>query len=71
MPRHLPANTAGGVTIRCNGLDTPWGADDLAAIAASNASAVVVPKVGSVAYLDNVAGRLTDAGAAGSPRCGR
>ena len=36
------------VTIRANGLDTPWGADDLAAVATSGAAAVVVPKVGSV-----------------------
>ncbi len=53
------------LTIRCNGLDTPWGADDLAAIAASTAAAVVVPKVSSVAYLDEVAAQLD---AAGAPR---
>jgi citrate lyase subunit beta / citryl-CoA lyase len=51
------------LTIRCNGLDTPWGADDLAAAAGSGASAVVIPKVGSVAYLDDVAARLDAAGA--------
>jgi citrate lyase subunit beta / citryl-CoA lyase len=51
------------LTIRCNGLDTQWGAADLAAIAASTAAAVVVPKVSSVAYLDEVAQRLDDAGA--------
>src|SRR4051794_36161041 len=39
------------LTIRCNGLDTPWGADDVAAAAQSGASAVVIPKVGSVRYL--------------------
>jgi citrate lyase subunit beta/citryl-CoA lyase len=33
------------VAIRANGLDTPWGAADLAAIAGSLADAVVVPKV--------------------------
>ena len=33
------------VAIRANGLDTEWGADDLAAIAQSGADAVVVPKV--------------------------
>ncbi|EIZ80247.1 citrate lyase subunit beta [Novosphingobium sp. Rr 2-17] len=33
------------VAIRANGLDTPWGADDLAAIATSGADAVLVPKV--------------------------
>lgn len=51
------------LTIRCNGLDTPWGAADLEAIAASSAAAVVVPKVGSVAYLDDVSARLDAAGA--------
>lgn len=33
------------VVIRANGLDTPWGADDLAAIAGSGADGVLVPKV--------------------------
>ncbi|HWL43801.1 MAG TPA: CoA ester lyase [Ilumatobacter sp.] len=51
------------ITIRANGLDTPWGADDLAAIATSGAAAVVVPKVGSAAYLDDVSARLDAAGA--------
>lgn len=35
------------VAIRANGLDTEWGADDLAAIAGSKADAVLVPKVNS------------------------
>ena len=51
------------LTIRCNSLDTPWGSHDLAAIAVSTAAAVVVPKVNSVAYLDEVSQRLDDAGA--------
>ena len=51
------------LTIRCNGLDTPWGVADLAAIATSTAAAVVVPKVSSVAYLDEVSSRLESAGA--------
>lgn len=51
------------LTIRCNGLDTPWGADDLAAAARSGVAAVVIPKVGSVQYLDEVADRLDAAGA--------
>jgi len=37
------------LTIRVNGLDTTWHADDLAAAAAAGPSAVVVPKVNSVA----------------------
>jgi citrate lyase subunit beta/citryl-CoA lyase len=51
------------LTIRCNGLDTPWGIDDLAAAAQSGAAAVVIPKVGSVEYLDQVSDRLDAAGA--------
>ena len=35
------------VAIRANGIDTPWGMDDLAAIAATQADAVLVPKVNS------------------------
>lgn len=33
------------LAIRANGIDTEWGAEDLAAIAASGADAVLVPKV--------------------------
>jgi citrate lyase subunit beta / citryl-CoA lyase len=51
------------LTIRCNGLDTPWGADDIVAAASSGASAVVIPKVGSVAYLDQVSALLDQGGA--------
>jgi citrate lyase subunit beta / citryl-CoA lyase len=56
------------VTIRCNGLDTPWGADDLAAATTSGAAAVVIPKVGSVAYLDEVSATLDAAGAPAAMR---
>jgi citrate lyase subunit beta / citryl-CoA lyase len=51
------------LTIRCNGLDTPWGADDVHAAASSGAAAVVIPKVGSVAYLDQVSTLLDRGGA--------
>lgn len=51
------------LTIRCNGLDTPWGVDDLAAAAQTPAAAVVIPKVSSVQYLDQVSDRLDAAGA--------
>jgi citrate lyase subunit beta/citryl-CoA lyase len=53
------------VTIRCNGLATPWGADDLAAAATSGAAAVVIPKVDSADNLDQISGHLD---AAGAPR---
>jgi citrate lyase subunit beta/citryl-CoA lyase len=51
------------LTIRCNGLDTPWGADDLAAAAEAGPAAVVIPKVSGAAYLSQVADALESAGA--------
>ncbi|MDO8378151.1 CoA ester lyase [Phenylobacterium sp.] len=50
----VAAVTAGGfgrreVVIRVNGLDTPWGADDLAAAAAVRPAAILAPKVSSPA----------------------
>ena len=51
------------ITIRCNGLDTQWGADDIAAAATSGAAAVVIPKIDSTRTLDDVSRRLTAAGA--------
>ena len=51
------------ITIRCNGLATPWGADDLAAAATSGAASVVIPKVDSVEYLNEIEQRLDAAGA--------
>jgi citrate lyase subunit beta/citryl-CoA lyase len=50
------------VVVRANGLDTPWGADDLAAVAASQADVVLVPKVGTA---DDIA--RYDAALAGAP----
>ena len=46
----VAAITGGGfggreMIIRCNGLDTPWGADDLAAAAKAGPDAILVPKV--------------------------
>ena len=43
------------LTIRCNGLDTPWGADDLVAAAAARPDAVVIPKVSGPDHLAAVA----------------
>ena len=43
------------LTIRCNGLDTPWGRDDLAAACDAGPAAVVIPKVSGGAHLDEVA----------------
>jgi len=52
------------VAIRANGLDTPWGADDLAAIAVSGADAVLVPKVSSRAEVARYHDALSPAPAA-------
>lgn len=48
----VAAVTAGGfgareLVVRVNGLDTPWGRDDLAALAAIGADAILAPKVSS------------------------
>ena len=40
------------IAIRANGLDTPWGKEDLQAIARSGAHAVVIPKVESTKMLE-------------------
>ncbi len=54
------------LTIRCNGLDTPWGRDDLLAAAAAAPAAVVIPKVDSSAYLDEISELLNQGGAPSS-----
>jgi citrate lyase subunit beta/citryl-CoA lyase len=51
------------LTIRCNGLDTQWGADDIAAAGSAAPSAVVIPKVDSVNAVDRVSELLDAAGA--------
>ena len=51
------------LTIRCNGLDTPWVEDDLLEAATSGVSAVVVPKVSGVEHLAHVVAVLDKAGA--------
>ncbi len=51
------------VTIRANGLDTPWHADDLRAIAEAGPAAVVVPKINSAADVAAVEKALEAGGA--------
>jgi citrate lyase subunit beta / citryl-CoA lyase len=51
------------LTIRCNGLDTEWGAADIASAGAANPSAVVIPKVDSLSSIEEVSKRLDAAGA--------
>jgi citrate lyase subunit beta/citryl-CoA lyase len=52
----MAAVKAGGfgrseVALRVNALETPWGADDLAAAAAAGPDAVLVPKISSAAHV--------------------
>ena len=49
--------------IRCNGLDTQWGTDDVLAAGAAGPAAVVIPKVDSVDDVDRVSARLDEVGA--------
>ena len=46
------------VVVRINALDTPWGADDLAAVCASGPHAILIPKISSVADVADVAARM-------------
>ncbi len=51
------------IAIRCNGLGTPWGKTDVAAIATSGADAILVPKVESAADVASIVALLAAAGA--------
>jgi len=46
--------------VRINGLDTEWGAEDAAAVAAMDCDAVLLPKVNSAADLDALAALIPD-----------
>jgi citrate lyase subunit beta/citryl-CoA lyase len=51
------------IVIRCNGLGTPWGKANVAAIATSAADAILVPKVESAADVGAIVSLLDAAGA--------
>ena len=51
------------IVVRMNGLDTPWGLDDLNAIATSGAAAILVPKVETARQVHEVEALLDKAGA--------
>jgi citrate lyase subunit beta/citryl-CoA lyase len=46
------------LTIRCNGIETEWGVEDLAVAASAKPSAVVIPKVDSVEQLNSISAQL-------------
>ena len=49
--------------VRINGLDTPWGRDDLAAVATCGADAILLPKVESAAMVEALERHMVEAGA--------
>ena len=51
------------LAIRVNGLETPWGEEDLRAVAGAGADAVLLPKVESAAMVEEAERRLRQAGA--------
>ena len=56
----VQALTTHPFAVRINGLDTPWGADDLKALAGTGVSVVVAPKVEDAAGVAALAPRLPD-----------
>jgi len=69
----MAAIAAGGygareILVRVNGLDTPWGVDDIAAVAGSAAHGIVLPKVESATMVQMAEDRLAGNGA--SPAMG-
>jgi len=54
------------IAIRVNGLDTPWGADDIKAAVAAGPDAILVPKINSAADVERAEEALNDAGAKGN-----
>ncbi len=54
------------IVIRCNGLGTPWGENDVVAIAKSGADAILVPKVESAGDVARIVALLDDNGAPAS-----
>ncbi|MDF1719639.1 MAG: CoA ester lyase [Minwuia sp.] len=52
--------------VRINGQDTPWGADDMAAIATSGADAILVPKINDAETVQSLVAAMDKAGAPAS-----
>ncbi len=56
------------LVVRINGLDTPWGLDDLKAVAAAGPDAVLLPKVNAAQQIEEVSALLERHGAPESTR---
>ena len=55
------------LVVRCNGLDTPWGRDDVAAFAALPLTALLFPKIESAAQVSEIATVVDAAGGESLP----
>jgi citrate lyase subunit beta / citryl-CoA lyase len=55
------------LVVRVNGLDTPWGRDDIQAVAAARPDAMLFPKVQTTGQIDAIVERMDAAGAAAVP----
>ncbi|MFC4272013.1 CoA ester lyase [Sneathiella chungangensis] len=68
------ANAASGgygkrdIIIRVNGLDTPWGKDDIIAAAKAGPDAILLPKVESAAQVHKLEKIMTEAGSPGKTK---
>jgi len=51
------------IIVRVNGFDSPWGVDDVAAIAPTQADAILLPKVETAAMVRDLEARMDAAGA--------
>lgn len=55
------------LVVRANGLDTPWGRDDVAAVATLNISALLFPKIESLAQVEDILAWLDECGGGNKP----
>ena len=55
------------LVVRANGLDTPWGRDDVAAVAPLNISALLFPKIESLAQVEDILAWLDECGGGNKP----
>jgi citrate lyase subunit beta / citryl-CoA lyase len=53
--------------VRVNGLDTPWGADDIMALACQSIDGMLFPKVETLEQVDRIVAAVDSAGASGLP----
>ncbi len=55
------------LVVRCNGLDTPWGSDDIAAFAGQSLTALLFPKIESERQVHEIVSALDGAGGGAMP----